>query len=92
LSLSQGAIWNRPSAGTSRWNIKVSKKTDHTLRTYLGTQGRKRGEVSKFVEEAVRWRIFHSTVQDIQSRNAGTEPEELQGLIDSAVREVRTER
>jgi hypothetical protein len=75
-----------------RWNIKVSKETDLTLRTFLGAQGAKKGDLSKFIEEAVRWRVFHCTVQDIRERNAGTDPEELQRIIDEAVDEVRAER
>ena len=75
-----------------RWNIKVSKETDLTLRTYLGAQGAKKGDLSKFIEEAVRWRVFHRTVQDIQERNADTDPDELQRIIDETVSEVRAER
>jgi len=75
-----------------RWNIKVSKETDLTLRTFLGAQGMKKGDLSKFIEEAVRWRLFHRTVQDIKARNADTDPEELQRIIDNAVREVRAEK
>jgi hypothetical protein len=75
-----------------RWNIKVSKETDLTLRTYLGSQGMKKGDLSKFIEEAVRWRVFHRTVQDIKAQNADTDSDELQGLIDDAVRDVRAER
>jgi hypothetical protein len=75
-----------------RWNIKVSKETDLTLRTYLGSQGAKKGDLSKFIEEAVRWRVFHRTVQDIKARNADTDPDELQSIIDRAVREFRNER
>jgi hypothetical protein len=75
-----------------RWNIKVSKETDLTLRTYLGAQGMKKGDLSKFIEEAVRWRIFNRTVQQIKARNAGADPNELQALVDAALREVRTQR
>ncbi len=75
-----------------RWNIKVSKETDLTLRTYLGTQGMKKGDLSKFIEEAVRWRVFHRTLLDIREQNADTDPDELEGIIDDAVREVRAER
>ena len=75
-----------------RWNIKVSKETDLTLRTYLGAQGAKKGDLSKFIEEAVRWHVFHRTVQDIRERNAESDPEELQRIIDEAVSEVRAER
>lgn len=75
-----------------RWNLKVSRETDLSLRTFLGARGMKKGDLSKFVEEAVRWRIFDRTVQDIKARNAGAGPEELQSLIDEAVREVRAGR
>jgi hypothetical protein len=75
-----------------RWNIKVSKETDLTLRTYLGAQGMKKGDLSKFIEDAVRWRIFNRTVQDVKARNAGTDPGELQAIIDGSLREVRAQR
>jgi hypothetical protein len=75
-----------------RWNIKVSKETDLTLRTFLGSQGMKKGDLSKFIEQAVRAQVFHRTVQDIKARNAGTDPDEIQALVDNAVREVRAER
>ena len=75
-----------------RWNIKVSRETDLTLRTFLGAQGAKKGDLSKFIEEAARWRAFHCTVQDIRARNADTDPDELQRIIDDAVQEVRAEK
>ena len=75
-----------------RWNIKVSKETDLTLRTFLGARGAKKGDLSKFIEEAVRWRVFHSTVQDIRKRNADMDPDELQSIIDETVSQVRAER
>jgi len=75
-----------------RWNIKVSKETDLTLRTFLGSQGMKKSDLSKFIEQAVRSYVFHCTIQDIKARNADTDPDELKALIDSSVREVRAER
>jgi Ribbon-helix-helix domain len=75
-----------------RWNVKVSKGTDLTLRTYLGSQGMKKGDLSKFIEEAVRWRVLHHTLQEIKAQNIHTDPDELRGLIDDAVREVRAEK
>ena len=75
-----------------RWNIKVSKETDLTLRTYLGARGMKKGDLSKFIEEAVRWRIFNRTAQQIKARHAWADPGELQAIIDAAHREVRARR
>jgi ribbon-helix-helix protein len=74
-----------------RWSIKVSRETDLTLRTYLGARGMKKGDLSKFIEEAVRWRILSRTVRDIKARNAKTDVNVLQATIDGAVREVRAE-
>jgi Ribbon-helix-helix domain len=75
-----------------RWNVKVSKETDLSLRTFLGAQGMKKGDLSKFIEDAVRWRVFHRTVEDIKARNADTKPDQLQRIVDEAVREVRLQR
>jgi Ribbon-helix-helix domain len=75
-----------------RWNIKVSRETDLTLRTFLVSQGMKKGDLSKFIEQAVRAHVFHRTVQDIKARNADTDPDEILALIDDTVREVRAER
>ena len=75
--------------GAVRWNIKVSKETDLTLRTFLGSQGMKKGDLSKFIEEAVRWRIFHQTVRHARQAFADVSPDELQKMIDEAVEDVR---
>jgi hypothetical protein len=75
-----------------RWNIKVSKDTDLTLRTFLGSQGMKKGDLSKFIEDAVRWRVLQCTIEDIRERNVGADPDEIQRIVDEALSEVRIER
>lgn len=75
-----------------RWSLKVSKDTDLSLRTFLGSQGMKKGDLSKFVEEAVNRQVLQCTVQDIWERNADADPDEVQRMVDEAVSEVRTER
>lgn len=72
-----------------RWTIKVSRETDLDLRRYLGAQGMKKGDLSKFVEDAVRWRMLDRSVQTVKRRNRGISADELQATIDNAVREVR---
>ncbi len=67
-------------------------RTNLTLRTFLGSEAVKKGELSKFIEQAVRSHVFHRTVQDIKTHNVDTDPDELQALIDKTVREVRAER
>ncbi len=74
-----------------RWTIKVTKETDLSLRSFLGAQGMKKGDLSRFVEEAVRWRVLDQTVQGIKERNRDLSPEELEAAIEEAVREVRAD-
>ncbi len=75
-----------------RWTIKVSQDTDLSLRTFLGAQGMKKGDISKFVEDAVRWRVLDRTVQGIKDRNQDIAPEHLDSIIDQAVSSVRSSR
>lgn len=76
----------------ARWSLTVSKDTDLNLRTFLGSRGMKKGDLSKFVEDAVNRRVLQCTVQDIWARNADADPAEIQRLADGAVSEVRAER
>ncbi|MBI5900699.1 MAG: hypothetical protein HZB40_15900 [Rhodocyclales bacterium] len=72
-----------------RWTIKVSPETDLSLRGFLGAQGMKKGDLSKFVEDAVRWRMLDRTVQIVKDRNQDMPADMLEAMIDEAVREVR---
>ncbi len=72
-----------------RWTIKVSPETDLSLRGFLGAQGMKKGDLSKFVEDAVRWRMLDRTVQIVKDRNGDLPPGMLEAMIDEAVRDVR---
>ena len=74
---------------STRLTITWSKEADLALRSYLGAQGMKKGDISKFIEEAVRWRIFHQTVQEARGAFADVPPDELQKMIDEAVDDVR---
>ena len=40
-----------------RWSLKVSRETDEALRAYLGQRGGRKGDLSRFIEEAVRNRL-----------------------------------
>lgn len=77
---------------TTCLTIIWSKQADTALRTYLGSHGMQEGDISKFVEEAVRWRIFHDNVQEARDAFADVIPDELQTLIDASVEDVRATR
>ena len=75
-----------------RWTIKVSKETDAALRSYLAQHGMKKGDLSRFIEEAVRWRVLDRTVSEVKVRNAGVSPRRVAAAIDEALARVRAER
>ena len=72
-----------------RWTIKVSPETDLSLRGFLGAQGMKKGDLSKFVEDAVRWRMLDRTAQAVKDRNQDVSVEMMEAMIEEAVRDVR---
>ena len=75
-----------------RWTIKVSKETDVALRTYLTQHGMKKGDLSRIIEEAVRWRVLDRTVSKVKAGNAGVSPRRVAAAIDEALARVRAER
>jgi ribbon-helix-helix protein len=81
-----------PESETTRLTITWSKEADLALRSYLGIRGMKKGDISKFIEDAVRWRIFHQTVREAREAFADVSPDQLQTMIDEAVDEVRARR
>jgi len=77
---------------TTRLTITLSKQADLALRSFLGAHGMKKGDLSKFIEEAVRWRIFNQTVRETREAFADVPADELQKMIDEAVADVRAKR
>ena len=79
------------SEETTRLTVTFSKETDMALRAFLGAQGMRKGDLSKFIEDAVRWRMFDQAVQGVKARNADVDPHDLQAAIDEACASVRGE-
>lgn len=76
---------------STRWNLVISENTNIAVRTFLAQRGFKKGDLSSFVEEAVRWRVFDQTLT--QARE-GFEPlavPEAQNLLDEALAQVHAE-
>ncbi len=74
---------------TTRWTVSVSKETDIVVRSFLAQRGLKKGDLSKFVEDAVRWRVLDQTITEVRNKFADLPPEELEALIEEAVSSVR---
>ena len=75
----------------TRWNLSIPKETDRAVRSYLARKGLRKGDLSEFVNEAVRREVFDRVVRDIKERNADTDPDELTKLIDEAVEWARAD-
>jgi hypothetical protein len=73
----------------ARWSLKVSRETDIALRTLLATRGGRKGDLSKFVEDAVNREVMRETIGEIQARNRDLEPDEIEKLIEEEVGEAR---
>ena len=43
-----------------RWSLKVSRRTDEALRAYLGHVGGRKGDLSRFIEQAVQAKLAAS--------------------------------
>ena len=75
-----------------RWSLIVSKDTDIALRSFLAQHGMRKGDLSKFVEEAVRWRVLDRVVAEVKAKNANVPSHELEAAIDESIHAVRAER
>ena len=73
----------------ARWSLKVSRDTDIALRTLLATRGGKKGDLSRFVEEAVNREVLRETIRDIHAQNAGADVAEIDSLIEAEMSATR---
>ena len=77
----------------TRWSLVVSKETDQSLRQYLAESGGgRKGDLSRFVEEAVRNQLWHLTVKRLKAQNQNHDPEEIEILANEAVAWARAHR
>ncbi|MCP5415182.1 MAG: hypothetical protein H6961_11320 [Chromatiaceae bacterium] len=68
-----------------RWSIVVRDDVDKALRAYLGQRGTKKGDLSRFVEEAVQSHLFDLTAKDVKQRNQVYSQDEILEVIDEAL-------
>lgn len=80
-----------PVRETTRWNLSISRDTDIAVRSFLARTGFKKGDLSNFVEEAVRWRVFDQTVQEARQGFSTLDEDEAATLLDEALQSVRAE-
>lgn len=76
---------------TVRWNIAVSPDTDQSVRMYLAGQGGgRKGDLSRFIEEAVRAHILELSAEQAKAANADVNEADLTSIVAEAVEWART--
>ena len=80
-----------PTSNFTRWTVSVPKETDTALRCFLAERGMKKGDISKFIVDAVKWRVFEQTLAEVREKVADIPTDELQAIIDEATTAVRDE-
>lgn len=73
----------------TRWNLVISEQTNVAVRSFLAQRGFKKGDLSNFVEEAVRWRVFDQTITQARAGFDSLEPQVAENLLDEALAQVR---
>ena len=76
----------------TRWSLSIPEETNMAVRTFLARKGGKKGDLSRFVDEAVRRRVLDLTVCQIKDRNARDDQQDILDLIDEEVDAARAGR
>lgn len=75
---------------TIRWNVVVSADTDQSLRMFLASQGGgRKGDLSRFIEEAVQAHILELSAEQAKAANARLSEAELTAAVDEALQWAR---
>jgi post-segregation antitoxin (ccd killing protein) len=73
-----------------RWNIAVSQNTDQSVRMYLAGQGGgRKGDLSRFIEEAVRAHILELLAEQAKAANINVSESDLTAIVAEAVQWAR---
>ncbi|VAW82674.1 hypothetical protein MNBD_GAMMA14-1975 [hydrothermal vent metagenome] len=68
-----------------RWSVVVPEDTDRALRSYLARTGGRKGDLSRFIDNAVLVRLFELTVEDVKDRNRLQSQEDILEAIEEAL-------
>ena len=70
---------------STRWTIVIDKLTDRKVRTRLAERGMRKGDLSKFVKDAVNRQLFAQSWSDFSSRFDHLSETERLALAEEAV-------
>ncbi len=72
-----------------RWNLAVSEETDRSVRVFLAERGGKKGDLSKFVENAVAWQMLRDASAEAKAATRNIPEDEMMAVIDEAAEWAR---
>ena len=77
---------------STRWTLVIPENTDKVVRSHLALSGMKKGDLSKFVDRAVRQAVFWDTASDLKTQNSGEDPAAIEAIVQEAVGWARENR
>lgn len=75
---------------TVRWNLAVSAETDQSVRMFLASHGGgRKGDLSRFIEQAVRTYLFERAAEEAKAANEGVSEADMAAIVNEAVHWAR---
>ena len=74
------------------WTVRVSPEVDEAVRAYLAGRRRRRGDLSRLIEEALRAQIFEKSVEHVKRRTARVGYARLKAIVSEAIQYARRTR
>lgn len=70
--------------------VEIPDQTVRDIQAMLAKRGQN-GNVSQFIDKTVQRALFFDTVREVKRQNAGIDPDELDRLINEALKAARAE-
>ncbi len=77
---------------STRWTVVIPENTDKVVRSHLALSGMKKGDLSKFVDRAVRQAVFWETASDLKTQNSGEDSAAIEAVVQEALSWARENR
>ena len=74
-----------------RWNLAVSEEVDRSVRMYLAESGGRKGDLSRFVEGAVRLQLIDEASTEAKKATSKMSETEIMDLADEALKWARSD-
>ncbi len=74
------------ATNTTRWSLVVPTEVDRSVREFLAVDGReKKGELSRFVTEAVNRQVPQEAMRSARERNNDLNADEVEALVEESL-------